>query len=51
MNSLGQLVEAVKLNAANNFRVEISGLTSGLYFLNGAVNGTNVTERIVVTAN
>jgi hypothetical protein len=51
MNSLGQLVEAVKLNAANNFRMEISGLTSGLYFLNGTVNGTTVTERIVVTGN
>jgi hypothetical protein len=51
MNSVGQLLEVIKLNETNNFRAEIVGLSSGIYFLNGTVSGTTVTERIVVTGN
>jgi hypothetical protein len=51
MNSLGQVIELVKLNAANNFRYEIGGLSAGIYFINGNVNGTAITERVVVTGN
>ncbi|MFM9005596.1 MAG: T9SS type A sorting domain-containing protein, partial [Flavobacteriales bacterium] len=51
MNSLGQVVQVIKLNASNNLRFELSGMTSGIYFLSGTVKGANVTERIVVTGN
>jgi hypothetical protein len=51
INSLGQTIQAVKLNATNNFRFEVSGLSSGVYFLTGVVNGTTITERVVVTGN
>jgi hypothetical protein len=51
INGLGQTVQAIKLNATNNFRFEVSGLSSGVYFLTGNVNGTTITERVVVTAN
>ena len=51
INGLGQTVQAIKLNATNNFRFEVSSLSSGVYFLTGIVNGTTITERVVVTAN
>jgi hypothetical protein len=51
MNSIGQTVEVVKLNAANYFRYEISGLSAGVYFITGNVNGKTITERVVVTGN
>jgi hypothetical protein len=51
MNSIGQTIEVVKLNSDNYFRSEISGLTAGVYFITGNVNGTTITERVVVTGN
>jgi hypothetical protein len=51
MNSLGQTLEIVKLNAANFFRYEVSGLSAGVYFITGNINGTAITERVVVTGN
>jgi len=35
MNSVGQIVEVIKLNAANSFRYDVTGLSSGVYFLSG----------------
>jgi hypothetical protein len=51
MNSLGQTLEVVKLNAANFLRYEVSGLSAGVYFITGNINGVAITERIVVTGN
>jgi hypothetical protein len=51
MNSIGQTIEVVKLNSANYFRYEISGLSAGVYFITGNVNGKTITERVVVTGN
>jgi len=51
LNSLGQTIEVVKLNASNNFRYEISGLSSGVYFINANLNGIAITEKVVVTGN
>ena len=51
MNSVGQVVSVIKLNASNSFRYEVTGLSTGVYFLSGA-SGTQVTsEKIVVTGN
>jgi PKD repeat protein len=51
MNSLGQTIEIVKLNAANNYRHEMRGLSSGIYFINATINGATITEKVVVTGN
>jgi hypothetical protein len=39
------------MNASNNFHHEITGLSAGVYFITGNVNGTTITERVVVTGN
>jgi hypothetical protein len=43
-NELGQLIQALKINAANNYTVEVSGLSSGIYFIGNEV----VRKKIVV---
>jgi hypothetical protein len=49
LNSLGQLIEVVQLNGSNNFSFEISGLSTGLYFLQGASDDGYINQKIVVT--
>ncbi|MFN5620766.1 MAG: MopE-related protein [Flavobacteriales bacterium] len=51
INSVGQVVEVIKLNAANSFRYEVRGLSTGVYFLNGTSAGQTSSEKIVVTGN
>jgi hypothetical protein len=51
VNSVGQVVEIIRLNASNSFRYEVSGLSTGVYFLSGS-NGQQITsEKIVVSGN
>lgn len=51
MNSVGQVVEIVRLNADNSYRYDVRGLSNGVYFLSGMSAGKPVSERIVVTGN
>jgi len=51
MNSVGQIVEVIKLNAANSFRYDVTGLSSGVYFLSGTSGKQVTSEKIVVTGN
>jgi hypothetical protein len=51
MNSVGQVVEVIKLNAANSFRYDVTGLSTGVYFLSGASGKQVTSEKIVVTGN
>jgi hypothetical protein len=51
MNSVGQVIEVIKLNATNSFRYEVRGLSAGVYFLNGTSAGQPSSEKIVVTGN
>lgn len=48
-NELGQTIKTVKLNAANNFTVNISTLENGVYFIVGIENNTVVRQKIMVT--
>ncbi len=49
VNELGQLIKVLTLNASNDYKVNVSGLSSGVYFLINK-NGTEKIERkIVVT--
>jgi hypothetical protein len=51
MNSVGQVVSVIKLNASNSFRYEVTGLSTGVYFLSGASGKQVTSEKIVVTGN
>ena len=51
MNSVGQVVEVIRLNSNNGYRYEVSGLSSGIYFLSGTIGTETVSEKIVVTGN
>jgi hypothetical protein len=51
MNSVGQVIEVVRLNASNGYRYEVRGLSNGVYFLNGTIANESVTEKIIVTGN
>ena len=50
LNSTGQLIEEVKLNDSNNYSFEISGLSTGLYFIQGMI-GTEYVQQKVIVAN
>jgi hypothetical protein len=51
MNSVGQVVSVIKLNVSNSFRYEVTGLSTGVYFLSGASGKQVTSEKIVVTGN
>jgi hypothetical protein len=41
-NELGQVIREFTLDAGNSFTAEISGLKTGIYFVNGTVTRTKV---------
>lgn len=43
-NELGQLIQTLKINTANNYTAEVSGLSSGVYFIENEM----VRKKIVV---
>jgi PKD repeat protein len=51
VNSVGQIIEVIKLNASNSFRYDVIGLSTGVYFLTGTSGKTVTSEKIVVTGN
>jgi hypothetical protein len=48
-NEMGQIVRSFKLNNDNAMKINITGLTSGLYFIIGMHEGQVVTQKILVT--
>ncbi|MBC7863066.1 MAG: T9SS type A sorting domain-containing protein [Bacteroidia bacterium] len=48
-DELGQTLQTVKLNAANNFTTNIANLSSGIYFISGYNKGQMIRKKIVVT--
>jgi len=46
LNTIGQMVRTISLNAANNYSATVSNLEAGVYFIHGT-NGVN--EKVVVT--
>ncbi len=47
VNELGQAIQTIKTNAANNYSVSITDLQAGVYFVVGINNGAR--QKIVVT--
>jgi len=49
LNGMGQLIEVVRLNASNNFSFEVSGLSTGFYFLQGTTAEGYINQKVIVT--
>ncbi|MBX7053285.1 MAG: T9SS type A sorting domain-containing protein, partial [Flavobacteriales bacterium] len=49
INQLGQLVYSFDLNEDNQYRKEISGLSTGFYFIRGENADGHVNEKVIVT--
>jgi len=48
-NQLGQTIKSVQLTAANNYSMNLDGISNGIYFITG-VNGNKVVrQKVVVT--
>ena len=49
LSSTGQLIYEIQLNETNNFSFEVSGLSTGFYFLQGNTGSSYVQQKVVVT--
>jgi len=49
LSSTGQLIYEIQLNETNNFSFEVSGLSTGFYFLQGVSGSNYVQQKVVVT--
>jgi hypothetical protein len=49
INSLGQLVKQLELNAANGYKETISELSNGVYYFVGQNNSQGFNQKIIVT--
>jgi hypothetical protein len=47
LNSIGQIIQHISLTE-ENLKIEITNLSSGMYFLSGTVDGQQLVEKIVV---
>ncbi|MCC6371031.1 MAG: T9SS type A sorting domain-containing protein [Bacteroidia bacterium] len=48
VNQLGQVVKHMVLDADNNYRAKVSGLSAGVYFITGQNSGTSINHKIIV---
>lgn len=49
VNSLGQNIQSVHLNANNNFSISISDLNNGIYFIYGINNSQFLKQKILIS--
>jgi hypothetical protein len=49
LSSTGQIVFEFQLNDSNNYSYEVSGLSTGLYFIQGVSGSEYVQQKVVVT--
>ncbi|MDQ3190426.1 MAG: T9SS type A sorting domain-containing protein, partial [Bacteroidota bacterium] len=49
VNALGQTVQVVRVNVENNFKAEITELSTGIYYLIGMEGNMPIHKKIVVT--
>lgn len=47
LNSLGQIIQRISLTE-ENLKIEITNLSSGMYFLSGTVDGQQLVEKVIV---
>jgi hypothetical protein len=48
VNELGQSVQSLKLEVANNYQVSVTGLSSGVYFITSIKNNVMFTQKIII---
>jgi len=48
INSIGQEVRSIKLDAGNDHKVDVRDLSNGVYFLSGENSGAKIYQKIVV---
>jgi hypothetical protein len=48
VNNLGQVIQTVILNSADDFSVEIKNLDNGIYFIVGLKDNQTTRQKIVV---
>ncbi len=49
VNSLGQVVKVISVNAANNYKVQVNNLSTGIYFVVGKNNNKVISQKIIIT--
>jgi hypothetical protein len=49
LSSTGQIVYEIQLNESNNFSFEVSGLSTGFYFIQGISGSDYVQQKVIVT--
>jgi hypothetical protein len=49
LSSTGQIVYEIQLNESNNFSFEVSGLSTGFYFIQGISVSDYVQQKVIVT--
>nr|MBA3901352.1 T9SS type A sorting domain-containing protein [Bacteroidota bacterium] len=50
VNSLGQVIQVIQVKAADNFKAEVTGISTGVYYIIGVEeNNTPVYKKIMVT--
>lgn len=48
-NNLGEHLQSLSLDASNKHQVRVDDLPSGIYFLKGEIEGTKISQKIVIT--
>ncbi|MCC6371117.1 MAG: T9SS type A sorting domain-containing protein, partial [Bacteroidia bacterium] len=48
VNELGQLIKVININSANDYKVHVSGLSNGIYFIKGIKDSQNFERKIIV---
>jgi len=48
VNELGQLIRVIELSAANDYKVSVSDLDKGIYFVSGQKENIRINEKIIV---
>ena len=48
-NEIGQLIKLLSLNESNNFEINLSGLSAGIYFVIGANEDSKVNQKLIIT--
>lgn len=48
VNELGQLIQGIELSAGNNYKVTVSDLAKGVYFLTGRNDSSQINQKVIV---
>ncbi len=48
-NEIGQLIRTISLNESNNFELNLSGLSGGIYFVTGVNEDSKFNQKLIIT--